>query len=167
MNRKKNTPPPVEEVPWAPLDWGLELVAGLTLLGVWTWLLLVYGQLPASLPSHYSALGQADAFDSKASLWLLMAIPTGLYVLLTWAARKPHTFNYPIEITPQNAAFQYANATRMIRYLKTVLVLAFGYIVLRSMYPSPAGLGAGFLVAFFVALFLPLTYFLQKTFRSQ
>ena len=41
-------------------------------------------------------------------------------------------FNYPSQITKENAVHQYTNATRMIRVLKLVIVVLFGLIVLEK-----------------------------------
>ena len=72
-------------------------------------------------------------------------------------------FNYPSQITKENALRQYTNATRMMRVLKLVIVLLFGLIVFRKIQivnGHADGLGTWFL-PFTIGLFIILTiYFL-------
>ncbi len=87
-----------------------------------------YGQLPEIIPSHFNAVGMADSYSPKSVIFILPSIAFVLYMSLHTLNRYPHVFNYPKPITPENAAQQYRAATKLIRMINTILVLAFTFI---------------------------------------
>ncbi len=88
-----------------------------------------YNALPEQIPKHFNLNGEADAWGAKSGIWILPAIGTVLFALLTYLNRKPHTFNYMTTITPDNAEHQYRNAMTMIRVLRLLILLLFLYLV--------------------------------------
>ena len=142
-------------------DWAIEVVGFMIWIGGLLFLILEFENTPGSVPTHYDAYGNADAFGSKSSLWLLVGISTGLYLLLTVVAQYPHTFNYPIAITPENAERQYTIAVRMMRTLKIIVLMIFGYIHLNSIMSSK--LGTWFLPVMSLALIVTMGFYLFIT----
>ncbi|MBM3426670.1 MAG: DUF1648 domain-containing protein [Bacteroidetes bacterium] len=147
----------------------LDLLSWLTLLVLWGYTFSHYSSLPETIPTHFNAAGEADGFGSKASLIALPIIATVLFIGLTVLNRYPHVFNYPTAITQDNALRLYTLATRMLSYLKLVLVLVFGGIELMTIQHASgkgAGLGAWFLPLTLILIFLPLIYFVIKSVKS-
>jgi hypothetical protein len=89
--------------------------------------LAFYGSapLPARVPTHFNAAGSPDAWGSASMLWLLPAIATTLYLLMTWVARHPAAFNYPVRVTPLNRQRLQDLALGMIAWLKAELLSSF------------------------------------------
>ena len=142
-----------------------ELLGWLILLLLWGWTFTHFSDLPDTIPTHFNATGEADGFGSKASIIGLPLIATLLFIGLTVLNRYPHIFNYPSPVTQNNALRLYTLATRMLRYLKLVLVLVFGGIELMTIQHATgkgAGLGVWFLPLTLVLVFLPLIYFVVK-----
>ena len=120
-------------------------------------------ELPEIIPTHYNATGKADGFGNKSNILVLPIISTVLFIGLTTLNKYPHIFNYPIEITEQNALHQYTNATRMMRVLKLVIVVIFGLIVFKTIQNvngNADGLGTWFLPLTMGLIFIPIFYFL-------
>jgi uncharacterized membrane protein len=144
----------------------VDLLGWLILLALWTLTITNYSSLPDTIPTHFNATGEADGFGSKVSLIALPVIATLLFIGLTVLNRYPQSFNYPTTITKDNALQQYTLATKMLRYLKLVLVLVFGgieIITIQNATGKAAGLGTWFLPLTLVLVFLPLIYFLIKS----
>jgi len=100
----------------------------------------------------------------------LPLIATVLFVGLTFLNKFPHIFNYPTNITPHNALRQYTNATRMIRYLKLVIVVIFGLIAFKTIQNGNGeanGLGIWVLPLTLGLIFIPLIYFVIKSFKTK
>ena len=79
-------------------------------------------------------------------------------------------FNYPSQITKENAVHQYTNATRMMRVLKLVIVVLFGLIVFRKIQivnGHADGLGTWFLPLTMGMIFIPMLYFLIKSLKKK
>ncbi|MDR2037781.1 MAG: DUF1648 domain-containing protein [Bacteroidales bacterium] len=137
---------------------------------IWVLILIHYSGLPDTIPIHYNAAGQPDGFGGKVNILILPVISTVLFIGLTILNRYPHIFNFPVNITENNALQQYTNATRIIRYLKLILVLIFGFITFRTIQYANGqadGLGTGFLPLMLGFIFIPLVYFIVQSFLKK
>jgi len=115
---------PVIHVPRTPLENTLEVLAACCLIGLiavalWGWLIL-----PTVVPTHFGISGQPDAYGSKGTLLILPVIFLLSYGLLTFLERFPHTYNYPIAITEENAPRQYKRVRMLLVWLKLELLAA-------------------------------------------
>ena len=141
----------------------LEIVGWISVVGIWALPLINYSILPEIIPIHFNGAGKANGFGNKTHIFVLPIISTLLFIGLTILNKHPHIFNYPSQITKENAVHQYTNATRMMRVLKLVIVLLFGLIIFKTIENvngNADGLGTWFL-PFTIGLFISLTiYFL-------
>ena len=147
----------------------VDILGWIILLALWALTITNYSSLPDTIPTHFNAAGEADGFGSKVTILSLPVIATLLFIGLTVLNRYPHIFNYPTSITQDNALRQYTLATRMLRYLKLVLVLVFGGIELMTIQHATgkaAGLGVWFLPLTLVLVFIPLIYFVVKSVQA-
>ena len=141
----------------------LEIVGWISVVGIWALPLINYSILHEIIPIHFNGAGKANGFGNKTLIFILPIISTLLFIGLTILNKRPHIFNYPSQITKENAVHQYTNATRMMRVLKLVIVLLFGLIIFKTIENvngNADGLGTWFL-PFTIGLFISLTiYFL-------
>ena len=105
-------------------DYALEATAAL-LLALFLVVASGWRELPERVPIHFGVDGNADAWGNRISSLLLPLIAVVLYGFLTALSRFPHSFNYPVPITPENAEAQYRLAVRLLLVLKTALVGVF------------------------------------------
>ena len=92
----------------------------------------------------------AGLFTGALALPLLAVV---LYGFLTVLSRFPHSFNYPVPITPENAGTQYRLAIRLLLVLKTALVGVF-FAIYIGVSTTAAGVQRGLSMWFLpVALF--------------
>ncbi|SEA78978.1 DUF1648 domain-containing protein [Psychroflexus halocasei] len=146
-------------------DKGLEILGWILLAVIWVLTISKYSQLPETIPIHYNGLGEADGFGNKWNILTLPIVASILYVGMTILNKYPHVFNYPNNITEQNAMKKYKIATRLVRVLKLVVVIIFGLIVFRTLQNingSADGLGIWFLPLTMALIFIPMAYFLIK-----
>ena len=161
---------PKLKIQLSPMDQVFELLGWGVLLALWVWTGTSYSNLPDTIPTHFNAAGEADGFGRKASIVSLPVVASLLYIGLTLLNRVPHSFNFPTPVTQENAQRQYTNATRMIRYLKLILVLVFGGISFQTIQQANGetdGLGVWFLPVTLGLIFLPLIYFVIKSFQTK
>lgn len=93
---------------------------------------IVYSYLPPTIPTHYGLDLKADGFGPKATILMLPAIHLVITCFLYWLNRKPHIFNYPVEINDQNAEKLYKSATQMLRILNLTVSVIFLSISLKT-----------------------------------
>jgi uncharacterized membrane protein len=152
-----------------PADNVFEVAGWLFMVTVWVYTITTYANLPATIPTHYNGAGQADDFGDKITIFILPIITTVIFVGLTMLNKFPYIFNYPTTITPSNALRQYTFATRMIRYLKFIIVLVLGLIsfnTIQNANSNTKGLGIWFLPCIMGLIFIPLLYFIVKSFKT-
>lgn len=123
-------------------DTMLETAGWMTLVMLWGAALHGYFTLPAVIPTHFDGAGRPDNFGPKAMIFLLPLLGTLLYAGLTLLNRYPHTFNYPVPVTPANAARLYALGTRTVRALKAS-VLAIFLVIVMFTHLTASGQAAG------------------------
>lgn len=148
----------------------VEVLGWLILLTLWGWTISHYSALPDTIPTHFNGAGEADGFGSKASIIGLPIIATLLFIGFTVLNRYPHIFNYPTTITQDNALRLYTLATRMLRYLKLILVVVFGGITFKTIQTAngeSSGLGGWFLPLTAGLIFIPLIYFVIKSVQGK
>lgn len=148
----------------------VELLGWLILLLLLGYTFSHYSSLPDTIPTHFNAAGEADGFGSKASIFGLPVIATLLFIGITVLNRYPNIFNYPTAITQDNALQLYTLATRMLRYLKLVLLVVFGgieFMTIQNATVEAVGLGVWFLPLTLVLVFLPLIYFVIKSIQGK
>jgi uncharacterized membrane protein len=126
-----------------------------------------YNQLPERIPTHFNAAGLPDGYGGRHSLFVLPATGLFMYILLTVIAAFPHIYNYPVTITPENAEVQYRLATRLMRILKTVILILFSFISWMSVKTaagSASGLGKMYLPVFIILTFgVVIIYLVQAS----
>ncbi|MFP2996114.1 DUF1648 domain-containing protein [Spongiivirga sp. MCCC 1A20706] len=152
------------------LDLFVEATGVVLLLALIVLPIVFYSQLPEKIPTHFGADGTADNYGSKDSIWFLPVIGTILFVGMFILNKHPHIFNYPTRITVDNAKRQYKNATKLIRFLNTTVVLVFTYITFSTIniaLGKQEGLGTYFLLAFLALVFVPVVYHLFKAFPKK
>ena len=151
-------------------DKSIELISfGLVLLSI-AHLGMEYAHLPETIPTHFDMNGQPDGYGKKTTLIILPILSALLFVVLFTANKYPHTMNFPVKITEKNAAFQYENATRMIRIIMFFIVAIFYSIIYKSIQIANGkafGLGAWFIPIFLIVLFGTIAYYLSKSMKKR
>ena len=153
----------------AGADKALEIVGALSVFAIWGLTIINYNSLPDIIPKHYNIAGEADSFGGKESILILPVISTVIFAGLTILNKFPHIFNYQTVITKENALRQYTNAARLIRYLKFIVVVIFGFIEFKTIQIANGqanGLGTWFLLFTAGVVFIPLIYFSVKMVRT-
>ncbi len=161
QENKQNRPRILPEM--GPLDWLLEISSMIIFLTYLGYMIYYYPQLPASIPAHFNGSGVVDDYSSRGSLWALPAITFFTYGLLTLIARVPHTFNFTVRITPENAMRQYTLALRFIRFIKIMITAVFftiSMVIIRVALKQSAGIGLWFLPVFLGLTFIPIIIYL-------
>jgi uncharacterized membrane protein len=151
---------------WQAIDTFLEAMAAAGVVAILALTIYHYGNLPEEIPIHFNLKGDPDGFGSKPAVWLMPGVSIFIYALLTVVNRFPHTFNFTVEITEANAEKQYAIATRMIRFLKAIILAGFTYIhweIISTALGKSPGLGNLFMVVFLGAVFGTIGYFVVKS----
>lgn len=153
---------PIIKPPLSLNDKVVEVVSSILMITTWILTLSCYTYLPDTIPIHYNFKGAADGYGDKSTVFILPSIATLLFLLLTVLNKYPHIFNYPTKITENNALRQYTIATKMLRCLKLIISIIFGFISYKIMTYS-SSIGVWFIPILFIILAAVLSYFIIKS----
>jgi len=103
----------------------LEKTGLVLLVACWMLTMYVFAKSPDTIPVHFNASGQADHYGNKAILWILVVLPSIIYVVLSLIGKHPQNFNYLVRLTAKNAEQQYTISTRIIRFMKIAVLIIF------------------------------------------
>ncbi|MGC4021962.1 MAG: DUF1648 domain-containing protein [Cyclobacteriaceae bacterium] len=159
---------PKLKIPLTTTDWVFEIVALLGIILTIGYFFLFYSNLPDIIPSHYNLSGQPNAVGKKSLLIVLVSIAIVIYLIMTIAARFPYIFNFPFEITVDNAETQYKNAVRFMRVLKTLVTLVFFYIIFTSIQNGLGkmqGIESWFIPVVLLSMLVVVGSFIYRAFR--
>ncbi|PWW05227.1 uncharacterized protein DUF1648 [Paenibacillus cellulosilyticus] len=134
---------PVIRVPRSALELWLEVVNIVVIVGTLIYLLVRWSDLPSTIPIHFDGSGEADGWGNRATLLLFPLITIAPYALITTLNRFPHTFNYPVAVTEQNASQLYRLTVQMLTWLKLELVLLFSAIGIMTIRSAETGRSEG------------------------
>jgi len=125
---------------------------------MWVLTVYIFLKLPSTIPTHFNFSGQVDDYGNKHSFLILPILATIIYFGLTQLSKYPQIFNYLTKITDENASKQYTDSTRLLRFLKVIIVLTFSLIILFTYLTTIGvtnGLGSWFLPMMFGLFLIP------------
>lgn len=161
---------PKIEVEKSQLDKSLDVITMAAMGAYLVYIFVSYANLPAQIPSHFGPTGAPDAWSSKNTIFILPAVGLFTYALLKVISRYPHTFNFPVKITPENAASQYQKAISLLTRLNAAIVFTFIYISWRTIAiakGTASGLGNWFLAIMLLLVFLPIIFYFIETTKGK
>jgi uncharacterized membrane protein len=168
MDNKENLPK--VKLKRTSLDWVIE-VAGFSFLVVLIALPLIwYNKLPDTIPVHFNAAGEPDGYGGRATLWILPVTGLFMWLLFTVLEAFPQVYNFPVKITPENIVTQYRMATRLIRILKSVILIIFSFIsfqTIKTATGGASGLGKAFLPVFLLITFGVIIIYLARSMNNR
>lgn len=103
----------------------LEILGWIFIIALWSITIISYNQLSDIIPTHFNLKGEVDGYGEKWTIFLVASIATILFLAMSYLNKFPHRFNYLTVITKDNALRQYTIATRVIRFLKILMVAIF------------------------------------------
>lgn len=119
-------------VPFSTSKW-VHVFNGLSILcisGTLIFAIAAYQTLPDKIPIYFNAQGEADGWGHKAMIFLMPLFAVILFIPLYFLSKKPRLFNYPIEITKENAGRIYPLAQLLMAIINFECVLIFTYLTI-------------------------------------
>ncbi|MCS6812232.1 MAG: DUF1648 domain-containing protein [Cyanobacteria bacterium] len=156
---------PVLSVPRSSQIVILDLIAIAGLVALWAAAVYGWTQVPLRLPIHFGLDGHPDVWSNNRNwLWLLPCLGTVHLITFTIVRHFPHTFNYPVAITAENAAYQYTIAVKLITWLQAEILLGLAYIqwqMVQAALEQAIGLGVWFIPLFLLVILGTSGYWLR------
>jgi len=161
---------PKLKIELAPVDKATELIGIIGLLILIALPIYFFDKLPEIIPRHFAANGEPDGFSGKGIIWTLPIIGIVMYVGMFWLNKYPHIFNYPQQVTKDNALRLYTIGTKMIRTLNAIITCVFVYITyskIQTALGNQDGLGTWFTPVFMILIFGVTGYFFYQSMNKK
>jgi uncharacterized membrane protein len=152
------------------IDRVLEVASLILLCVLWGFVIYSYNTLPDTIPTHFNAGGEPDGYGKKSTLFILPVLATLIFLGMGWLNQYPYKFNYTVIINEGNAAGQYKLATRLLRYLKLVVLIIFLAIILfthLTISGKTDGIGSWFLPVAIAMIMIPTLFSLYMGFKKK
>ena len=152
-------------VPQNSTDLWIDRFSFLLFFIIWLSVFLYYPDLPNEIPTHFNGRGQADAFGSKQSIWILMGVFSSIFIGIYILNKYPHLHNYTVKITEENALKNYRFSTRVLRVVNFLNLLLLAYILKTMMTPyekQSTAFGGWFLPTIMIGSLVLIIYIFVK-----
>lgn len=106
--------PIIEDLQYSSTDRGVLLVSGCVVAAAAVVLSALWPDLPERVPMHFSFSGTPDSWGPRVSLLFPIVILVPVNAVLLGLLRVPHTYNYPVPVTDENARELYTVGRRAI-----------------------------------------------------
>jgi uncharacterized membrane protein len=104
-------------------------LAGLAGIFGFTWLAFNGPEpLPARVPTHFDAAGNANAWAPPSTLWFLPVIGVALYLFITLISLLPTRIRSAANLSPESRARMEALTHQMVAWIKLELICLFAWI---------------------------------------
>jgi len=153
-----------------PIDHFLEKSALLGLAFLLIYPTIHFGSLPEEIPTHFDLNGQPDDYDKKSSIWILPVIGLLIFIMFYFIQKIPHTFNYGVKITAENAETQYKIALRIMYALNAIVMISFAYLnysTIQIALGKATELGSAFTPIFILGIFGIIGIGIFKSFEKK
>jgi uncharacterized membrane protein len=153
-----------------PFDYLMEVIAAAGLIIMFLLPAMYWNELPDIIPRHFNSAGEPDGYGSRSVIWVLTIVAFVLYAGLTVLNRFPHIFNYPVRITEENADKIYTLGTRLLRIVKTIMIIIFVMITYRTISIAMGEnerLGQYIIPVIMISMALPIIFVVYRIFRNK
>lgn len=158
---------PVLKLPKTLSEKILDLLSILFLLGIYGYIIVNWSEIPDRVPTHFNFAGEPDSWGGKGSVLVLPIVATFLFKTMFILSKFPHIFNYPVEVTPENAEGMYRNSRKMLIVMNFFLTffLAIGAREMINVAQGKEGLGMWYMIGMLVSIFGTMGYYMYKMFK--
>lgn len=153
-----------------PTDIVVEITAAVGVVVAIATVVYYFPVLPAKIPTHFDITGAVDGWGPKSTLLMMPVVTLAMYILLSVVCLFPHTFNYPVAITEENAERQYRIALTVIRWLKMEMVWMFACINMQTIQVAlgnAKGMGPAFAFVSLGAITATIIVLLVRAYRAR
>lgn len=128
-----------------------------------------WGSLPETIPTHFNGMGEADDWGSKNTIFIMPVIAIVLFVPMYFLCKAPHLFNFPFEITEENAPRIYPVARLLLAVFNFEMVALFAFLAWETIQSAQSGtsLGVWFIVVVTIVPLITIVFFLVRLNRLQ
>ncbi|KAA0549213.1 DUF1648 domain-containing protein [Bacillus sp. BGMRC 2118] len=156
---------PILSISSTPLERVLNVCSITIIIMTYSYILFMWGELPDTIPTHFNSAGEVDGWGSKWSVLPLPIIATIIFIIFIPLRKYPHRYNYPVEVTLENAERLYSTSKMMLSVLTTIISVLFLLITYEIIQVGLGneGLGNWLLPVTLLSIFGTVFFFLFRT----
>ncbi|MFT4412306.1 DUF1648 domain-containing protein [Fredinandcohnia humi] len=158
---------PILKIPKTMSEKIMDVLSILLLVGMYVFIIFSWNELPDRVPAHFNAAGEPDRWGGKGSVLVLPIVATFLLKTTMILNKFPHIFNYPVEVTKENAEPLYVTSRKMLSTLNLFIMFFFTIGVWETVQVAfgKAGLGMWYLPGLLLSIFGTIGFYLNRLIR--
>ena len=128
-----------------------------------------YSRLPERIATHFDAMGMANGYGARSTLWVMVGIAALLYVVLSAISVVPRKMSLRRQLSPEREKVVWAETMSMVGWIKAEMCWMFAYLCLvmvRSGMGLQIGLGWWFLPVMLVVVLGTCAIFMVRIFTD-
>lgn len=119
-------------IPLTRLQWAIEVLTVGVLLALLLCVWQAWPTIPERIPHKFDISGQPIRWGGRSGLWFLPGLALVGYALMSVLQRMPHVYNYPVDLTAEEAPRLYAIGVSLIIWMKLQAVALFALLSWRQ-----------------------------------
>ncbi|MBM6619777.1 DUF1648 domain-containing protein [Bacillus suaedaesalsae] len=158
---------PILSIPTSPTERVLNVLSSMILFVTYAYIIFMWGELPDKIPTHFNGAGEVDGWGSKWSVLPLPIIGTIIFMVFIPLRKYPHRYNYPVEVTLENAERLYSTSKMVLSVLTTIISVLFLLISYEIIQVALGykGIGNWLLPVTLLSIFGTVFFFLFRTIK--
>lgn len=158
---------PILSIPTTPLERIMNLLSLLFIVLTYVYAFIMWADLPNRVPAHFNAVGEVDRWGGKGEVFALPIIETFIFVLFMILSKYPHLFNYPVEVTLENAERLYTYSKILLSTMTMIISFMFLLITYEIIQIALGneGFGNWLMPTFLCFIFGTIGYFFYRSFK--
>lgn len=148
----------------------LNMAAAGLILGATVWIIVIWGDIPETIPVHFDLQGNPDAWGSKSTLGTMPLVAGLMYLFMSYFGARPQMANYPWKITEENAEDQYRLTRELIVWLKLETMAIFALIIwsmVRAAVGTAGTLSSPAMTVLVAAIIVTIVIFFYRMYRAK
>jgi uncharacterized membrane protein len=128
-----------------------------------------YSRLPERIATHFDAMGVANGYGARSTLWVLVGIAVLLYAALSAISLVPRRMSLRRPLSPEREKQVWENTMALVGWIKAEMCWMFAYLCLamvRSGMGLQIGLGWWLLPVMLVVVLGTCAFFMLKIFTE-
>lgn len=125
VEKPKNDARPERTYATGPVTVWLRRLTLVATAAVTVRVLVRYPGMPDTVPVHFGTGGDADDWGSKSTVLWLSLIMVVMITGIHWLSYRPRLFNYPKDVTANNAQTMYRASEQMMVWLNVSLAVIY------------------------------------------
>lgn len=147
------------------------IITVIILIAISIFIVVIWKDVPQTIPTHFNALGQVDGEGSKWTIFTLPILALAINSFTNLFKKHPEWGNYPQRINEANAAAFYLENRKLLTAINNGILLLFSLLALEMLLVALGWIESSSILSFVIFItifmFVPMIYSMLRIRKIQ